>query len=99
MEQLRPEQLENVDRWLRAVLWDQKLPEQDNEAEFEVHRSKGRILLDNGEIKMLQGVREVFDLTDAPPTTEPPPSDGKIIFIGRGLKNVDFAGSFSRCLQ
>lgn len=80
-------------------MWDHKLPEQETEATFEVHRSKGRLLLSNGEIKMLQGVREIFDLTDAPASDEPPPSEGKIILIGRELGGVDFAGSFKRCLR
>lgn len=99
VDKLRPEHLEDVDRWLRAVLWDHRLPEQEVASDFEVHRSKGRLLLDNGEIKMLQGVREIFDLTDAPPSSESPPPEGKIILIGRGLDAVDFAGSFRKCLR
>lgn len=99
VDKLKPEQLEDVDRWLRSVLWDHKLPGHESESQFEVHRSKGRLLLDNGEIKMLQGVREVFDLTDAPPSDEPPPTEGKIILIGRELGNIDFVSSFKECLQ
>lgn len=99
VDKLKLEQLKDVDRWLRSVLWDHKLPGHESESQFEVHRSKGRLLLDNGEIKMLQGVREVFDLTDAPPSDESPPTEGKIILIGRELGNIDFVSSFKECLQ
>ncbi|KAH8129399.1 cobW-domain-containing protein [Trichoderma asperelloides] len=53
---LRPEQLEDVDRWLRAVLWDHKLPDAENASEFEIHRSKGRLVFKNGNVKLLQGM-------------------------------------------
>jgi CCR4-NOT transcription complex subunit 2 len=95
------EQLGDVDRWLRAVLWDHRLPDQDKDKEydFEVHRTKGRLLFDNGDIKMLQGVREVFEMTDAPASDEPPPSEGKIILIGRGLGGADFEDSLKQILR
>ncbi|KAH7328216.1 CobW/HypB/UreG, nucleotide-binding domain-containing protein [Stachybotrys elegans] len=54
---LRPEQLDQVDRWLRAVLWDRRFPEKEGEASFEIHRSKGRLVLTSGEVKMLQALR------------------------------------------
>ncbi|KAI5463351.1 CobW/HypB/UreG, nucleotide-binding domain-containing protein [Mariannaea sp. PMI_226] len=63
---LRPAQLHDVDRWLRAVLWDSKLPDTEEAATFEIHRSKGRLVLDSGEVKILQGVREVFEIVDGP---------------------------------
>ncbi|EHK43142.1 hypothetical protein TRIATDRAFT_320449 [Trichoderma atroviride IMI 206040] len=63
---LRPEQLQDVDRWLRAILWDHKLSGTENNVEFEIHRSKGRLVFNNGEVKLLQGVREIFEIMDAP---------------------------------
>ncbi|OAQ94874.1 COBW domain-containing protein [Purpureocillium lilacinum] len=97
---LRPDQLEAVDRWLRSVLWDNQLPGTDGEGGFEIHRSKGRIVLQSGEVKMMQGVREVFELIDAPdgaPASEG--QEGKIIFIGRKVADVDFEASFRRAVQ
>ncbi|KAF5020986.1 hypothetical protein F66182_6967 [Fusarium sp. NRRL 66182] len=52
---LEPGQLDAVDRWLRSVLWDNKLPEAKGEGDFEIHRSKGRLVFANGDVKMLQG--------------------------------------------
>ena len=87
-----------MDRWLRSVLWDHKLPESAQEDEFEIHRSKGRLVFEGESMKMLQGVREVFELIDAPKSSEAIPADGKIILIGRRLKPIDFSGSLTRAL-
>ncbi|KAM3503893.1 hypothetical protein MY10362_003924 [Beauveria mimosiformis] len=81
VDALKPTQLEQVDKWLRQVLWENELPGTDEAREFEIHRCKGRLIFDNGEIKILQGVREIFELIDAPTNDEPTPTSGKIIFI------------------
>lgn len=65
---------------------------------FEVHRSKGRLLFEDGQTKMLQGVREIFELIDAPKNDGELPSEGKIIFIGRKLGDVDFVSSFKQAI-
>ncbi|KAM3534546.1 hypothetical protein MY4038_002234 [Beauveria bassiana] len=85
VDTLKPTQLEQVDKWLRQVLWENELPGTDQAQKFEIHRCKGRLIFDNGEIKMLQGVREIFELIDAPTSDEPTPASGKIIFIGGGV--------------
>lgn len=91
---LKPSQLEQVDKWLRLVLWENELPGNDEVQNFEIHRSKGRLLFDNGDVKMLQGVREIFEVIDAPASSDPAPTAGKIIFIGRHVADVDFEQSF-----
>ncbi|KAL9067740.1 MAG: hypothetical protein Q9157_006713, partial [Trypethelium eluteriae] len=60
---------------------------------FEIHRLKGRILLSDGGAKMLQGVREVFEMLDAKDGSgvskargsSSAENGGKIVLIGRGL--------------
>ncbi|KAL2691711.1 hypothetical protein Neosp_002100 [[Neocosmospora] mangrovei] len=96
---LEPEQLDAVDRWLRSVLWDNKLPEADKEGGFEIHRSKGRLVFANGDIKMLQGVREIFEINDGPRDDEAPPPEGKIILIGRNVAEVGFESSFKQAVN
>ncbi|KAG6040984.1 hypothetical protein E4U41_006374 [Claviceps citrina] len=91
--------LRDVDKWLRSVLWDNKLPESKRENDFEIHRSKGRIVLNDGKAKMLQGVREIFELSDAPQSGETQPGEGKIIFIGRNLSRADFVHSFNQSIR
>ncbi|PHH90474.1 hypothetical protein CDD83_3569 [Cordyceps sp. RAO-2017] len=96
---LQPHQLDDVDRWLRSVLWENRLPEASSQGDFEIHRSKGRIILQDGSVRMLQGVREVFELTEAPKLEEAQPAEGKIILIGRRVAGVDFEGSFSKTIN
>lgn len=95
---LQPEQLDKVDRWLRSVLWDTVLPGKDGPGGFEIHRSKGRLVFDNGDVKMLQGVQEIFELIDAPSGPESAEQEGKIILIGKHVADVDFHGSFMQAV-
>ncbi|KAF5666205.1 NOT2 family [Fusarium heterosporum] len=92
VDQLQPEQLETVDRWLRSILWDNKLPEAKQDGDFEIHRSKGRLVFANGEVKMLQGVREVFEINDGPSDDETP-KEGQ---VGRTPRRYAPAGSRPR---
>lgn len=90
--------METVDRWLQSVLWDSKLPGSEESGKFEIHRSKGRFVFKEGNVKMLQGVREVFEIMDGT-VDQDLPSDGKIILIGRNLAGVDFARSFKQFVK
>ncbi|KAH8680890.1 CobW/HypB/UreG, nucleotide-binding domain-containing protein [Xylariales sp. PMI_506] len=84
---LESAQLDKVDGWLRSVLWEGQVPEtvSSKTAAVEVHRLKARLVLSNGEIKMVQGVREVFEIFDAPATSAPRSSaispSGKLVLI------------------
>lgn len=96
---LRTDQLDLVDGWLRSVLWDSKLPEIDEPGKFEIHRSKGRLVLETGEVKIMQGVREVFEINDAPDGAQDASAEGKIILIGKHVADVDFEKSFRQAVQ
>lgn len=67
--------------------------------EFEIHRSKGRLAFINGDVKLLQGVREIFELIDAPNGANISSTEGKIILIGRGVKDIDFESDFRKVLN
>ncbi|KAK2063538.1 CobW/HypB/UreG [Colletotrichum caudatum] len=98
--ELSPSQLENVDKWLRKILWDRRLPG-DEATVLEVHRSKGRLIFDNGDVKLIQGVREIFEILDSPDQSREAAQarEGKIILIGRHLKGVDFEKSLAGLLS
>ncbi|KAH8659093.1 CobW/HypB/UreG, nucleotide-binding domain-containing protein [Tricladium varicosporioides] len=93
-------QLEYVDAWLRSILWDSKLPgfESDyGQNDFlEIHRLKAKLPCNNGDVKIVQGVREVFEITDAPKDSSSSisASEGKIVLIGRCIVNKPFKNSF-----
>ncbi|KAL9107220.1 MAG: hypothetical protein Q9227_007844 [Pyrenula ochraceoflavens] len=74
-----PQKLFMLDNWLQSLLWQ--------EGSVEIHRVKGYIPLTDGTAKIVQGVREIFELVDAVPTSTRE-KDGKVILIGRGLHQV-----------
>ncbi|KAG9247786.1 CobW/HypB/UreG [Calycina marina] len=98
---LPTEQLASLDAWLRYVLWNSELPGvfSDITSAFEVHRLKARIPLSNGELKIVQGVREVFEIIDAPKpahdlSSEHKPVGGKIVLVGKHLAGLAFEQSY-----
>ncbi len=109
---LQAGQLPNLDAWLRSVLWDSKLPHSshrlltsgENYGGIEVHRLKARLPLSNGDVKIVQGVREVFEILDSPELNNSeakvtPQTKGKIVLIGRRLVGLPFEESFNHTIQ
>ncbi len=106
---MKQDQLSKLDAWLRSLLWDAKLPgtvianssiihyERQN---FEIYRLKARILLDNGAVKIVQGVREVFEISDIPGNRKaaaigsPSTDHGKLVFIGRNIAGLALEASY-----
>lgn len=89
MPLLNEVQVDKLDAWLQSVCWESQLPGVADAAAFEIHRIKGRIPLVSGQIRLLQGVREIFELTDAAhapgDASASTKQSGKIVVIGRGL--------------
>jgi len=99
---LSDELVDKLDAWLRSVCWESELPLVPT-ASFEIHRIKGQIALDCGRIKLLQGVREIYELTDAADSAEGPSTTtkikGKIVVIGRGLDTASWQQSLDMSLS
>ncbi|KAE9973157.1 hypothetical protein BLS_003734 [Venturia inaequalis] len=106
---LTPTQLLKLDVWLRSALWESVLPARQisDAIDFEIHRTKGRIMLQDGSCKLLQGVREVFELIDEKEGVSAQNGEaavlngkagGKIVLIGRGLDEEAFSKSLESCL-
>jgi G3E family GTPase len=94
---------------LRSVLWDSKLPGQESfdssvvhfeQQIFEIYRLKGRIPLSDGIVKIVQGVREVFEISDAPEQRKDADmvtastDQGKLVFIGRNIAGLQLEASY-----
>jgi G3E family GTPase len=95
-----------VDAWLRALLWENRLlGREDLPATWEIHRIKGRIIFEDGSVKMLQGVREIFELIDASSTSTNDASadnqaaTGKIVLIGRNIGEQRTVQAFTESLN
>jgi len=92
--------LQRLDSWLRSVLWNRELPGHEQSAEWEIHRAKGRIPMTDNRVKVLQGVRETFELIDVVASSSPSNAAevGKIVFIGRNIGSQDTATAFQQSL-
>lgn len=102
---LKEEQLSKLDAWLRSILWDSKLPDSSTEpattsseqSPFEIYRLKARLPMSDGTIKIVQGVRDVFEVKDALDQiqqTQPGLEEGKIVVIGRDMANLGLERSY-----
>jgi G3E family GTPase len=91
--------LDKVDGWLRSILWNSEIPSDDGGEKaqpVEVHRTKGRLVFDDGQVKMVQGVREIFEIIDSAEKGEA--NQGKLILVGRQLNGSVLEQSLSRAL-
>ncbi|KAJ5548044.1 hypothetical protein N7513_005278 [Penicillium frequentans] len=86
--------VEKVDEWLREVLWESTLPvsggagSESWPTDFEIHRLKGILVLEDGSSKIIQAVRDVFEIRDSVQSQdgdEDKKVQCKIVLIGRGL--------------
>ncbi|KAJ5666768.1 COBW domain-containing protein 1 [Penicillium macrosclerotiorum] len=89
------DKVSKVDSWLQSVLWESTFPVPANgttqtyPTDFEIHRLKGILRLEDGSNKIIQAVRDVFEIRDSEPTQsngdETSVVQCKIVLIGRGL--------------
>lgn len=101
---LTGETLEWLDEWLRTVLWESKLPGQSAKAGWEIHRIKGRLAMSDKKTKMLQGVREIFEIIDGAAVSNDDQAEGKteggkIVIIGRDVGDSETAKAFQTTLD
>ena len=100
---LSDKQVDSVDAWLRAVCWNAQLPHSQEVSSFEIHRIKGQMATTSGHTKLLQGVREIYELTDAADAagagSAKAPRDGKIVVIGRGLDQESWQKSLTTSIM
>lgn len=78
-----PEKLYLLEQWLQNLLWD----DGTGAKMYEIYRLKGYIPLTDGSARIVQGVREIFDIIDAE-SANTACEEGKIVLIGKGLQNV-----------
>ncbi|RPD62474.1 cobW-domain-containing protein [Lentinus tigrinus ALCF2SS1-7] len=87
---LTEEQMVRLDEWIRTVLWEKQLPGSSSHASsaLEVLRCKGLFVTDTGELHVLQGVRNLYEISKVEQGDEEElglPDTGKLVFIGKGL--------------
>ena len=102
---LTTEQLPKLDKWLRTLLWCFKVPGAagddddevpDDDPKFEIYRVKARLPMTNGKVKVVQGVRDVFEIRDSTVDAEEEKGadETKLVIIGRDLGPLDLEKSY-----
>lgn len=94
--------LDKLDEWLRTILWEHSVPGAPAaNTTWEIHRVKGRIMMRDGRLKILQGVREIFELIDGKTNEDATEADtaGRIVFIGRNIGDEKNQKLFQRSLD
>jgi len=90
---LTQQQIDNLDAWLRSVLWEATVPCPSNDyGAIDMHRLKGRVIRDDGKTFLIQGVREVFEIFEEP-SNGVKTSAGKLVLIGRDLRSGELRRS------
>ncbi|KAG2145894.1 CobW domain-containing protein [Suillus clintonianus] len=80
--------LEELDEWIRTVLWDNRIPDDVSQtalSELKVLRCKGLFVMESGEQYVLQGVQNMYDLSVVEGDVTGIPDSGKLVLIGKGL--------------
>lgn len=88
---LTEEGLQALDEWIRQVLWESKLPgETSHDGPLTVLRCKGMFPVQSGQVHVLQGVRNLYEIAPAEASGEEigVPDEGKLVLIGKGLDDV-----------
>lgn len=81
-----PQKLHLLTAWLETLLWDAEDRQEGKKMKYEIHRTKGLVYCTDGTRRIIQGVREIFDLIEIPKSEGDGVADeGKLVFIGRHL--------------
>ncbi|EXJ80638.1 hypothetical protein A1O3_06922 [Capronia epimyces CBS 606.96] len=93
-----PQELPVLQDWLETLLWEAEDRQEGQLRKYEIHRTKGLVLITDGTIRVVQGVRDIFEIIQ-PPTPgdgtddgEASKQQGRIVLIGRNLDLVSGAG-------
>jgi G3E family GTPase len=102
-----------VDEWLRNILWksvakysgDGVADDNTQKSNFEIHRLKGILALTDGTFKIIQAVREMYEIRDSEKRESKDdemelPDHCKIVIIGRDLgTSAPWQESFAQALH
>ncbi|EXJ90220.1 hypothetical protein A1O1_03319 [Capronia coronata CBS 617.96] len=95
-----PQELPVLQEWLETLLWEAEDRQEGQSRKYEIHRTKGLIRITDGTIRVVQGVREIFDIMQPPKITgdgtggdsdDDSNPQGRIVFIGRNLDLISGA--------
>ena len=81
--------LDTLDEWIRIVLWENRLPGSTEDLDLQVLRCKGLFTMESGEQYVLQGVRNMYEISEVGiRDVMGIPEPGKVVLIGKGLNDT-----------
>ena len=81
-------EIQRLDGWLRGLLWNLEDDARGERKPYEVHRVKGYVPCTDGTARVIQGVREIFEIIEADKRRGDGVDEGKLVIIGRGLEHL-----------
>ena len=97
-----------LEKWLRSLLWEKTLPTTILKPDsgscglaFEIHRTKGLFEVKEASWRVIQGVRDVFEIREIEnySSDKVSQSTGKIVLIGLGLEQTTFQSSLDNLFK
>lgn len=82
-----PQKLYFLEGWIQSILWEHL----EKAGRYEIHRMKGWIQMTDGTARVVQGVREIFEIIEVDWDKMTPADrkrEGRIVLIGRHLDQV-----------
>ncbi|KKY14456.1 putative cobw domain-containing protein [Phaeomoniella chlamydospora] len=79
-----PQRISELESWLQTLLWN----DAGQKKEYEIHRTKGYVPCTDGSARVIQGVREIFEIIEVDGNRDDLEKEGKVVFIGRGLEHI-----------
>uniref|UniRef100_A0A060T5B0 ARAD1B09460p n=1 Tax=Blastobotrys adeninivorans TaxID=409370 RepID=A0A060T5B0_BLAAD len=77
--QVNDDQAAKVEQWLQNVLWEKTIAG----ASVEVHRTKGKLVKQDGKVSVIQGVLETYEIVDTADVDKN--GQSKLVLIGKNL--------------
>ncbi|KAG9775415.1 cobW-domain-containing protein, partial [Aureobasidium melanogenum] len=65
-----PGEVSILQDWLETVLWEAEDRQEGQTRKYEIHRTKGLIPITDGTVRIVQGVREIFEIIEPPPAAD-----------------------------
>ena|ERR1700722_18608019 len=86
---LTPLQLKRLDEWIHTVLWENRVPSNSLTGGNNLHvlRCKGAFAATDGKQYILQGVQNLYEITEVYGRKESFSEEGKIVIIGKGVND------------
>jgi G3E family GTPase len=90
LDRTTEEQEHQLESWLQKLLWEPQ-------GGIEIHRVKGKLIRPDNTVKIIQGVRETYEIIEIDDKAQEN-DQGKLVLIGKGLKEQQIRQNLSKIM-